>query len=123
MFPTPLLNYRESGFEVALAEQEKVGANDAYVIRATPKMGPSLRLFIDNQSFMLVKTVVTVNVPQLGTDVEQVVEFSDFREVDGVKVPFITKSTNAFQAITATLADVKHNAAIDDGSFSRPVGQ
>jgi hypothetical protein len=72
---------------------------------------------------MLVKTTTTVNVPQLGGDIEQVVEFSDFRDVDGVKVAYVVKSTNPAQTITATVADEKHNTQIDDGSFSKPAGQ
>ena len=119
-FPTALLNYRERGAQVTLASPEKVGGRDAYVIVMTPKAGPSARVFIDTESLMLVKTVLTVNVPQLGGDIEQVVEFSDFREVDGIKLPYTTKSTNPAQTVTATLTDVAHNVEIDDKSFLRP---
>ena len=69
---------------------------------------------------MVVKTVVTINVPQLGGDIEQVSELSDFRDVDGVKLPFTIKSTNPAQTITVTLASVTHNANIDDRSFAKP---
>ena len=122
-FPTPLLNYRDQGYEVASADKEQVGTKAAYVILLTPKVGPRVRVFIDTETFMLVKTVMTINVPQLGGDVEQAVEFSDFREVDGIKVPYTIKSANAFQTVVATISDVKHNAEIDDSSFSRPAGQ
>jgi len=122
-FPTPLLNYRDSGGAVALADREKVGAGDAYVIQLTPKAGPVVRLFIDTGSFMLVKSAVKVDVPQLGGEIEQVVEFSDFRDVDGIKVPYAVRSTNPAQTIVATTATVTHNAEIDDSSFSRPAGQ
>ena len=122
-FPTPLLGYKESGSSLALANKEKVGEKDAYVIQLTPKTGPGSRVFIDTESFMLVRTVMTVNVPQLGGDIEQVVEFSDFRDVDGVKVAYVVKSTNPAQTITATVADVKHNTQIDDSSFQKPAAQ
>jgi hypothetical protein len=52
-----------------------------------------------------------------------VVEFSDFRDVDGIKVPYTTRSTNAVQAIVVTMTDVKHNLELDDSSFSKPAGQ
>jgi outer membrane lipoprotein-sorting protein len=122
-FPSPLLHYRESGATVVPTGREKVGSNDAHVIRLTPKTGPAVNLFIDTASFMLVRTVMTLNVPQLGGDIEQVIEFSDFRDVDGVKVPYITRSTNALQTVVATTKEVKHNTDIDDSSFSRPAGQ
>jgi outer membrane lipoprotein-sorting protein len=59
----------------------------------------------------------------LGGDVEQVQEFSDFREVDGIKLPYSVRSSTSVQVVTATLSDVKHNVEIDDSSFVRPAGQ
>ena len=93
------------------------------MLRLVPKAGPPIRVYIDADTFMLVRTSITVNVPQLGGDIEQVVEFSDFRDVDGIKVPFITKSTNPAQTVTGTMKSITHNAEIDDASFSRPAGQ
>ncbi len=122
-FPTPLLNYKESGATATLTGREKVGAADAYVIQLTPKTGPGVRAFIDAESFMLVKTIITVNVPQLGGPIDQVIEFSDFREVDGVKIPYLTKSANPVQTITSTVTEVKHNTEIDDSSFTKPAAQ
>jgi zinc protease len=122
-FPTPLLTYKESGATAVLGKRENVGATEAYVIQLTPKTGPGVRVFIDSESFMLVKTIITINVPQLGGPIDQVVEFSDFRDVDGIKIPYTTKSTNPVQTITATVTDVKHNTEIDDGLFSKPAGQ
>lgn len=119
-FPTPLLTYKETGLQLTLSGREKVGDTEAYVLVMTPKAGPPARLFLDPDTMMMVKTVMTVNVPQLGGDVEQVIEFSDFRDVDGIKVPFVTKVVNPAQTVTATMATVTHNAAIDDSTFARP---
>jgi outer membrane lipoprotein-sorting protein len=122
-FPTPLLNYKDNGVTAGLGTREKVGATDAYVIQLTPKSGPGIRVFIDSETFMLVKTNITINVPQLGGPIDQVVEFSDFRDVDGFKIPYATKTSNPVQTVNATLTDVKHNTEIDDSSFSKPAGQ
>lgn len=121
-FPTPLLTYKEAGSTAVLGNKEKVGGREAYVIQFTPKAGPGIRLFIDAQTFMLVKTVVTVTVPQLGP-IDQAVEFSDFRDVDGLKIPYLTKSSNPVQTVTAIITDVKHNVEIDDSLFSKPATQ
>jgi len=121
-FPTPLLTYKEAGSTAVLGNKETVGGREAYVIQFTPKAGPGIRLFIDAQTFMLVKTVVTVTVPQLGP-IDQAVEFSDFRDVDGLKIPYLTKSSNPVQTVTAIITDVKHNVEIDDSLFSKPATQ
>ncbi len=66
---------------------------------------------MDAETYLLVKSVVTVNVPQLGT-IEQTVELSDYRDVDGVKVPYRMRSVNQVQAVTITFEKVEHNKAI-----------
>ena len=121
-FPTPLLNYKENGVAAELIGREPVDGQEAFVIRMTPKTGPPTRLFIDASTLMLVKTATVLSVPQLG-EIEQVLEFGDFRDVDGVKVPYRTRSSNAAQSGTATVTEVRHNVDIDDALFTRPAGQ
>jgi outer membrane lipoprotein-sorting protein len=119
-FPTPFLNYKDSGMSVALGNREKVDDREAIVVQLTPKVGPGVKAFFDAENFMLVRTIITINVPQLGGPIEQVVQFSDFHDVDGIKIPFVTKSSNPVQTILATVTDVKHNTDIDDSSFAKP---
>ena len=119
-FPTPFLNYKETGMTATLSSREKVDTRDVYVVQLTPKTGPGVKAFFDAENFMLVKTIITVNVPQLGGPIDQVVEFSDFRDVDGIKIPYLTKSSNPVQAVVATITDVKQNMEIDDSSFAKP---
>ena len=119
-FPTPLLQYKEAGARVELLGKEKVGDRDAYVLRFTPRTGPASRMFFDAETYMLLKSVVTVNVPQLGSDLEQAVEFSDYRDVDGVKVAFRARSTSQIQSLTIALTKVEQNTPIDDSVFSKP---
>lgn len=119
-FPTPFLNFKESGIAVSLGNREKVDARDVYMIQLTPKTGPGVKAFFDAENFMLVRTILTINVPQLGGPIDQVVDFSDFREVDGIKVPYVTKSSNPVQSIVAIVTEVKQNTEIDDSSFGKP---
>ena len=119
-FPTPLLRYKEEGARVELLGKEKAGDRDAYVLRVTPKTGPASRQFLDAETYLLVKSVVTVNVPQLGTTLEQTVEVSDYRDVDGVKVPYRMRSVNQVQSLTITFTKVEHNTAIEDSAFAKP---
>jgi hypothetical protein len=119
-FPSPLLKYKDAGIALELIGREKAGDRDAYVLRFAPKTGPSARLFIDAETYLLVKTVVTVNVPQIGGDVEQTVVVSDYRDIDGVKVAYQTRSSNQFQTVSATATTIEQNTSVDDGMFSKP---
>jgi hypothetical protein len=46
--------------------------------------------------------------------------FSDWRDVDGVKLPFrMTQSMPTMKFVT-TIEEVKHNVPVDDAIFRRP---
>jgi hypothetical protein len=119
-FPSPLLTYKDAGTRLELLGREKAGDRDAFVLRVTPKTGPPARMFFDAETYLLARTVVTVNVPQLGGDVEQTVVLSDYRDADGVKIPFQIRSSNQFQTLSITATKVEQNTAIDDAMFSKP---
>ncbi|HUQ86464.1 MAG TPA: hypothetical protein VM096_02835 [Vicinamibacterales bacterium] len=118
-FPHPFLNYKASGMSVKLGAREKVGDRDAYLLTFEPTSGFPIKSYIDAETYMPIRTVIRADVPQMG-QVEQIVEPSDFRVVDGVKVPFKMKLTNAVQSITMTFSKVEHNVAIDEKMFVKP---
>jgi hypothetical protein len=79
-----------------------------------------VRQYIDAQTYLPIKTVMKVMVPQLGTEVEQTTETSDFRDVDGVKVPFQVKTSSTVQTVLVTVTQVEQNKPIDAALFSKP---
>lgn len=119
-FPNPLLNYKQAGGTVELAAKEKVGDRDAYVLIGKPKSGPSVRQYIDAESYLPIKTVVKINVPQIGGEIEQTSEMFDFRDVDGIKLPFRVRTSSSLQTITINVSQVEHNTQIDQTLFSKP---
>jgi hypothetical protein len=119
MFPSPFLDYKERGVTVELGAKEKVGARDAYLLTTRSKTGSVVRQWIDAETYLPLKVAVKVEIPQMG-EVEQATEFSDFRDVDGLKVPFTVKSSSAAQNFTITVTKVEHNGKIDEALFSKP---
>ena len=119
-FPTPLLQYKETGSKAELLGKEKIGDRDVNVVKLTPPTGFPSKQYFDAQDSMLLKIATTVNVPQLGQDVEQTVEFSDYRVVDGVKIAYVLKASNPLQSYSITIKTVEHNKDIDDKSFAKP---
>jgi hypothetical protein len=104
-FPTAWLDYKTRGLAIALAGKEMLGDRSVFLLEVTPKTGPQARAWVDAETYMVVKTAVKVDAPPLG-EIEQIMEFSDFRTIDGVKVPFGVKSINPVQTVTAVLTDV-----------------
>jgi zinc protease len=119
-FPSPLLKYKDAGAKLELLGREKVAEKDAFVLKMTPKAGPASRMFFDAETYLLVKTVISVSIPQLGTDVEQTSLISDYRDLDGLKLPYKVQSVNQFQTITITFTKVEQNVPIDDKMFAKP---
>ena len=119
-FPHSFLNYKEMGTAVRLSGKEKVGDREAYVVVFEPTSGSLVRQHIDAETYLPVKYAVKVDVPQIGQQMEQTTEFLDYREVDGIKMPFQLRATSSLQNYTITITKVEHNVAIDDALFSKP---
>jgi hypothetical protein len=119
-FPTPLLNYKALGATVKLGEKEKVGERDAYVLVVEPISGSIVREYLDAETYLPIKMVVKVDVPQLGREVEQTTEFLDYREVDGIKLPFELDVTSPVQNYTVKITKLEHNVKVDEALFSKP---
>jgi len=122
-FPHPFLNYKSLGTTAQLKGKEKVGDRDAFVVIFDPTSGSAIRQYFDAETYMPLKSVVTVNVPQLGQDVEQTTEFLDYREVDGIKIPFRLKISSSVQSFTITTTKVEHNVKLDPSMFVKPAAQ
>ena len=119
-FPNPFMNYREMGATVELGGKERVGEHDAYLLIFKPRSGAITRQYLDAGSYLPIKLVITVEVPQLGRELEQTTEFLDYREVDGVKLPFQVKGSSSVQTFTVNMTKVEHNTTIDQEIFSKP---
>lgn len=117
-FPTPLLRYKEKGMKIALAGKEKVGDKDAYALSLTPQSGPPSRVFVDAASYLPLRLIVTLEVPEAGK-VEQTSDLSDYREVDGIKVPFAIRNSSPIQTVTVKVDKVEHNVTIDPALFHK----
>jgi outer membrane lipoprotein-sorting protein len=118
LFPTILLTYKEAGVKAELQPREDVSGKKAFVLLFTPKSGSPVRMFLDPDTYLLMKTITSITTPEMGT-LEQTSQLSDYRTVDGVKVPFQIANSNAAQSITIKLTKVEHNVPIDDAMFKR----
>lgn len=119
IFPTQYLDYKERGATVELKGKEKIGERDAYQLVFTSKGGSPVRQYFDAETFLPVRIVMNVEVPGMGM-LDQTSDFSDMREVDGVKVPFLVKSSSAVQSFSITVTRVEHNGTVDQTLFVKP---
>jgi zinc protease len=77
-----------------------------------------VRLWLDAASGLLAR--MTVRIPTPAGDLPQQFDFSDYRTVDGVKLPFVVKMTAGGETSTVTYAEIKHNLPVGDKEFAPP---
>jgi hypothetical protein len=116
-FPNPLLNYKTTGTTVALLPNETIAGKSVIVLRITPKVGSASKLFLDPDTYLVVRSSATVNSPEMGGDVETTSDASDYRTVDGLKIPFKTVQVAGPQTVIIVLTAVEHNVTIPDTMF------
>lgn len=101
-----------------LAEEEIDGAT-CYKVALTPAVGDSLTAYVDKETWLTVKTE-TVSNSDMGS-ISIVTNPSDYREVDGVKVPFSMKMVlMGAQEMTTTMDSVEFNVELPEGTFDLP---
>jgi hypothetical protein len=118
-FPHPFLGYKAQGTSAKLTGKEKVGDRDAFVVVFEPSSGPAVKQYIDAENYLPVQTVIKLTVPQMG-ELEQTARSLDFRDVDGVKVPFKLEVSSSMQSFTIVITKVEQNVPVDDKMFSKP---
>jgi len=119
---------------------KKVKGRPAYAVDIKRPKQPTLRLYFDTETFMWVRTdfgsvsytkemgTFTNQITQHGedqTDVDFYFETSDFREVDGVKLPFRFEQVVAYPiirqkkagTIVGVIKEYRHNVPIDPKMF------
>lgn len=106
---------------IVVKSKEKVGSAEAYLVEATPAEGSPVKLYFDATSGLLVRRESEQESPQGKMPTELLLE--DYRVVDGVKMPFVVKTSTPAMAFVIKLEDVKHNVTIDDAKFAKPSGQ
>jgi hypothetical protein len=118
-FPHPFLTYKANGASVSTAGKEQMDGRDAFVVVFEPTAGSAVRTFIDAETYLPLATRVKTTLPQVG-EIEQTSHTSDYRDVDGVKIPFKIEVSSSIQSFTIVLNNVEHNTAIDDKMFVKP---
>lgn len=109
-----VLRYAELGFTVAVKEKKQVDDRVVYVVDFKRKYSAEEWL-IDAETFLLHSKVETAETPR--GPITTVIRYSDYREVDGLKLPFTYKVENPQMQMDVTVTSYKHNEDIPDETF------
>ena len=112
-----LINYSDKGHQVVLVGKDSVQHRLCFNVKLTRKNGEIENYFFDDQSAELVKKSALAKNIELGGTLLTIF-YSDYKEVDGLKIPFKTICQSEGQMIlTVTITKAAVNTPIDDGIF------
>jgi hypothetical protein len=109
-----------TGVTSILGDSVGVGVDDREltVVQGTTAAGNNVKLYFDPKSGLLVRMVRYTSLPVGFIPTE--IEYADYRDVSGIKVPFrVTKTWVDGRSVTE-LSSIELNVPIDAAKFARP---
>src|SRR2546426_1130067 len=116
------LKLRQLYPKMTLKGTEKVGQRESYVVEADPGDGSLRRMYLDVETGLLVRNDTELDTATQGR-MKIEVYFDDYKEVDGVKVPFTVRQVNPNISWVIKATEVRHNVPVDDAKFAKPSAQ
>jgi photosynthetic reaction center cytochrome c subunit len=105
---------------------ETINGRPVVVITGTPYPNVTEQLSFDRESGLLLRRAVHTTSGGTGLNIlnlgEQI-DYSDYRDVAGVKVPHTIRHATHNQVTTLKFADVKINAPVADDVFAKPAAR
>ena len=100
--------------------RDKIDGKDVYVLRGVGVDGKGERLFFDVQTGLLLRRITST--PTMVGVIPEQVDYDDYRDVDGMKIPFVIRITSMDSNLssTRTLTEVKLNVPVDESKFNKP---
>jgi photosynthetic reaction center cytochrome c subunit len=106
--------------QVETRGNEKIDDHDTYLVIGRREGKTPLRLYFDAQSGLLLR-LVRYGETALGLMPTQI-DYADYRDLNGVKVPFRWTLARPSGRFTIQAKDMKQNVAVDDEKFAKPAG-
>jgi photosynthetic reaction center cytochrome c subunit len=105
---------------ISYGGKDKIDGKDVYVLRGLGVDGKGERLYFDAQSGLLLRRITST--PTMVGLIPEQVDFSDYRDVGGVKLPFVLRVTSidSFFNATRNLTEIKLNVPVDETKFNKP---
>lgn len=114
-FSNEIINYFGNG-KLTLEGQENVEGKPAFKLKAIPEGVNPVYMFIDKDSYFLVKSTTTVE--QMGTTMNVDSYMSDYTDTEGVVLPRKTRAmTNGMEAAVITFEKIEVNVPVEDAVF------
>jgi hypothetical protein len=101
----------------------RIDDRDAYVLRMETSPTESMQFFFDVASGLLLRRVTVTNTMLGPLNVQW--DFSDYRDVSGLKLPFVIRTSNvaSYDTTIRRFTEIKIDPTLDDRIFDEPQKQ
>jgi CubicO group peptidase (beta-lactamase class C family) len=114
-----MLDWKSKYKTITISRIAKVGDEEACAVEFEPEKGTKFTDFYSTKTFLLLKREGIVPSSTSNISIPYSVKFEDYRDVDGVKLPFRQINNSAGNGdIVTVVTSVKHNVPVDDNLFA-----
>lgn len=114
-----LWNWKEKGHKLILVGKQEMAGKPMYQLTLTKADGDIDEMYIDEDSYLLSKMIRKTSINNSEVEVE--VFYDDYRNIDGVLLPFkIEQRFNSQQGMVVNIKEIKFNIEVDDKIFDKP---
>ena len=114
-----MLDWKSKYKNIAITRITKVGDEDTYAVEFEPEKGSKFTEYYSTKTFLLLKREGTIPSSTNSMQFPYSIRFEDYRDVDGVKLPFKQINNSAGNGdIITVITSIKHNVTIEDKHFA-----
>lgn len=114
---SPFIDYQEKGHHALLEGVDTVDAVPCYKIKFTRSTGEEETYFFSTNNYALIKKQAVSKNQEMENSLLDTY-YSDYRQINGVKIPYkLTSKTGEQTILTITVSDARLNAAISASEF------
>jgi hypothetical protein len=112
--------FRETYPGMVVAGREKIGEREAFVVVSHVNDTRTEKLYFDTETGLLLRVLAITQTPL--APIPEQTDFEDYRDVDGVKLPFTVRQSyvDPWVGWTRKFTEIKHNVAVDETKFNMP---
>jgi hypothetical protein len=118
---TTLWPLKDKAFKLKSLGESKIGDQPAAGVEVTHKGFPDVKLFFDKKTGMLVKSEFRAMVPEEKKEMTMENYYSNYRTVDGIKVPHkLIMKRDGKRFVETEIQEMKVGAKLDAKLFAKP---
>jgi len=116
-----VVNWKNNYKTITVKKMAKVGDEDVYVVERRSEKGTPVTDYVSTKSFLVLKRDSLIVSDTLAIELPLTQTFSDYRNVNGVMIPFKTTANTITNGdVVLRVVDVKFDVDIPDTVFHKP---